>query len=157
MDKCALHPWERAQSQPTRGEKIKSILLLFTLCDFFAHRHTPDIYTKQTRTPSVIYPPFADQTKMHKTAKQHHNTVFFITTAWGSYPYASPEGPRTTPSEKCQRWSTVGPLGAAMRLTALRQSPTDFSGPKHPRQIKRKSIPNVLYAPHLCYCKHTSS
>ncbi len=122
VDKCAPHPWARAQSQPSRGEKIKSILLLFTLCDLFEHRHTPDIYTKRTRTTSVIHPPFADQTKTHKNEAQHHNTVFFYIIAWRSHPYASPEGLGTTPSKKCQRWSRVGPLGAAMRLTALRQS-----------------------------------
>jgi len=156
VDTCAPHPWARAQSQPPRGEKIKSILLLFTLCDLFAHRHTLDIYTTQTRTSSVIYAPFADQTKMHKTEKQHHNTIFFNTTAWGSHPYASPEGPRTTPSKKRQRWATVGPLGAAMRLTALRQPPKDVSGPKNPRHMKRKSIPTDLHTSPLCYCKHTS-
>jgi hypothetical protein len=100
VDKCAPHPWARAQSQPPRGEKIKSILLLFTLCDLFAHRHTPDIYTKQTRTSSVIHPPFADQTKMHKTEKQHQDTVFFYSATRGSHPYALFEGHGTTPSEK---------------------------------------------------------
>ncbi len=44
-----------------------------------------------------------------------------------------------------------------MRLTAVRQSPKDVSGPMNPRQMKRKSIPNDLYSPHLCFCKHTSS
>ena len=135
---------------------MKSILLISILCNLFAHRHTPDTHTKQTRKTSVIYPPFADQTKAHKNKKQHHNTVFFNTKAWGSNPNASSEGLGTTPSKKCQRWSTVGPLGAAMRLTALRQSPKDASGPKHPRQMKRKSKFNDLYSPHLCYCKHTS-
>jgi len=62
-----------------------------------------------------------------------------------------------TPYEKCQRWSTIGPHGAAIRPTALRQSPKDVSGPKNPMQMKHKSIPNDLYSPHLCYCNHTSS
>ena len=103
----------------------------------------------------MIYPLFADQTKVHKSKKRHHNTVFFNTTTWGSHPYASPEGHGTTPSEKCQRWSTVGPLGAAMRLTALRQSPKDISGPMNSRHMKRKSTPNYKYSTLLCYCKHT--
>ena len=97
------------------------------MCELLAHRHTPDIHTKWTRTSSVIYPPFADQTKTHTNETQHHNIVCLNITAWGSYPYASPERLGTTPFGKCQRWSTVGPLGAAMRLTTLRQSPNNMS------------------------------
>ena len=130
--------------------KNKNILLLFTLCALFAHRHTPDIYTKWTRTTSVIFPPFEDQTETHKNETKHHNTVFFNTTSRGSRPYDSPEGHGTTPSENCQRWSTVGPLGAAIQLTALQ-------GRKPPRQMKQKSIPNDLYSTLLYYCKYTST
>jgi hypothetical protein len=36
-DKCAPHPWARAQNRPSKGKKIKSILLLFALCDLFEH------------------------------------------------------------------------------------------------------------------------
>ena len=38
VDTCALHPWARAQNWPSKGEKIKSILLLFTLCKDFVLR-----------------------------------------------------------------------------------------------------------------------
>ena len=59
-DKCALHPWEKAQNRPSKGEKIKSILLLSTLCLIFALRETPDLNTKRTRMTSVIYSPIED-------------------------------------------------------------------------------------------------
>ncbi len=67
----------------------------------FTHRDLPDTNTKWTRTPSVIYPPLAEQTKTHINEKQHHNAVFFNTTAWDSHPHASIEGLGTALSEKC--------------------------------------------------------
>jgi hypothetical protein len=146
VDNCAPHPWARAQNQPLKDEKIKSIFLLSIMCNLFALRETPDSYAKQTRTISVIFPPFADQTETNKNEIKHHNTVFLHTKTWDSHPYASPEEPRTTPSEKCQRWPIVGPLGAAMRLTALRQSSTYISGLKHPKQMQTNSIPNDSYS-----------
>ena len=118
---CSPHPWARAQNQPSKGEKMKSIFLLSIMCNLFALRETPYSCTKQTRTIRVIFPPFADQPETNKNEIKRHNTVFFYTKAWGSHPYASPERHGTTPSRKCQRWSTVGPLGAAMLLTASRQ------------------------------------
>ena len=132
-DKCALHPWVKAQSQPSTGVKIKSILLLFIMCSLFVHRQSPNSHTKKARITSVIYSPSEDQTETNKNKKQHHNTVFLNTITWGTLPYASPEGHGTTPFEECQRWSTIGPLGAAMRLTVLRQSPKDVSRPMSPR------------------------
>ena len=56
--------------------------------------------------------------------------MFLNTQTWDSHANASPEGPGTTPSEKYPRWPNTGPLATAMRLTALRQSPTDTS--RHP-------------------------
>ena len=62
VDMCAPHPWARAQSQPSRGKKIKSIFLFFSLCNLFAPRVTSDSNTKQTRILNVIFPPYEDQT-----------------------------------------------------------------------------------------------
>ena len=70
----------------------------------------------------------------------------FNTNKRDSYPYASPERHGTTPSGMYQRWSTTGPLGAGMRLTALRHSTKDISRPKQPRQPKRNPEPlNDIY------------
>ena len=71
--------------------------------------------------------------------------MFSNTQIWDHHPYASPEGPGTTPSEKCQGWSTARPLGAAMRHTALRQSydsprPMNSRKPKAPPGLKDDSI-----------------
>jgi len=41
-DICALHPSVKAQNRPSNGEKIKNILLLSTLCSFFANRYKLD-------------------------------------------------------------------------------------------------------------------
>ena len=105
-------------------------------------RYTHEKDTQQ----SVIYPPLADQTKTHKNAKQHHNTVFFNTTAWVSHPHASPEGHGTTPSDKYQGWPTAGPLEAAMWLTALRQ-PKDISEPKNYKKKDKNQTPLMIYTP----------
>ena len=101
VNKCAPHPWARAQNRSSKGEKIKSILLLFTLCNLFAHRDTPDSHTKGTRITRVIYPPPKDQKEINKDKADLHHDVFLNTKPWDSRPYASPEGPGTTPSEKC--------------------------------------------------------
>ncbi len=137
-DKCALHPWVKAQNRPLKGEKVKSIILLFILCSI-APRETPDQNTKRTRNTSVIYSPKEEHTEKEKNENNHHKPVFLNTNKRDSYPYASPEGPRTTPSEICQRWFVVRPRGAAMRLSALRQPPKDISRPKQPRQSKKKT------------------
>ena len=156
-NKCALHPWGKAQNRPSKGGKIKSILLLITLCSLFAHRQTPDIHTKRTRIISVIYLPIRDQPEKNKRTNNHHNHVFLNTNQRDSHPYASPEGPRTTPSAKCRRWSAVRPPGAAMRLTASRQ-PYDITKPKNSRHTKtipylqKDSFPPLFY-----YCKPTSA
>ena len=138
----------------SKRRKIKSILLLFTMCSLFTPRETPDVNTKHTRITSVIFPPYAHQTHMKKNETKHHNTVFLNTKTWEPHPNASPEGPRTTPYEKYQRWSVVRPLGAAMRLTALRQPPKDASGPKHTRQMNSNPTPKDLYSPPFCDNKH---
>ena len=157
MNKCAFQPWARAQNQPSKGEKIKSILLLSTLCNLFALRETPCLHTKHTRITGVIYPPSTDQTETNKNKIKHHNTVFLNTKPWDSTPYASPEGHGATPFEKCQQWPNTRPLGAAMRLTALRQSPITISRPKNSRQLKLKpDPPNDLYPQLHCECKHVS-
>ena len=153
---CSPPLGESAEPASKKAEK-KAFYCFSPWVIFFAHRHILDTHTKRARTSSVIYPPFADQTKTHINEKQHHNTVFLNTTAWDSHPHASPEGPGTTPSKKCQRWSSAGSLGAAMRLTALRQSPQDISGPMNSMQMKRKPNLNDPHSPHLCYCKYTSS
>ena len=55
VDKCAPHPWARAQNRPPTCEKIKCILLLFTLWSSFAQRDIPNHHTKHTRRQIVIY------------------------------------------------------------------------------------------------------
>jgi len=159
MDKCDSHLWARAQNQPSKREKMKSILLLSTLCSLlFAFRETPDLQTKHARTTSVIYPPSTYQSETNKTKKKHHNTVFLNTKPWDSTPYASLEGSGTTLSEKCQRWPNTRPLGAAMRLTALHLFPTDiFRQSMNSMQLKPKpKPPNDLYPHLLCDSKHVS-
>ncbi len=156
VDICTPHPWARAQSQPSKGKKINGILLLFTLCSLFAPREPPDIITKQTRTVSVIFPPYAYQTETHKNKITHYNPVFLYTTAWGSHPHASLEGLGTTPSGKCLGGSTPGPLGAAMRPKALRQPPNESLGPMNPRLQKRMANIKDLPSPHVCHHKHPS-
>jgi len=136
-DICNPRPWGKAQNRPLKGEKIKSILLLSTLCSFFPLRDTPDLNTKVTRMTSVIYSPTEARTDTTKNENKHHNPVFLNTNNRDSYPYASPERPRTTPSGIYQRWSTTGPLGAAMRLMASCQPPKDITRPKQPRQPKQ--------------------
>jgi hypothetical protein len=56
-------------------------------------------------------------------------------------------------------WSTVGPLGAAMRLTALRQSPKDiFRHPKHSGNPKSTPNPqNDFFHQLPCDCKPISA
>jgi hypothetical protein len=97
----------------------------------------------------VIYSPLAYQIETHKYKPKHHNTVLFNTITWDPHPYASPEGLGTTPSEQYQRWSTEGPLEAAMRLTALRQPPKDISKPKNSRQPKPELKPSDNLHPQL--------
>jgi hypothetical protein len=117
---------------------MKIILLLFTLCDLFAHRYTPETHTKWTRKTSVIYSTLKNLTKTGKNKTKLHHRVFLNTRTRDSYPTASPEGHGTTPSEKCLRWSDTRPLGAAMQLTVLRQPPKDISIPMNSGHPKRK-------------------
>jgi len=136
-DKCAPHPYLGESAEPAfKRRKIKSILLLFILCDLCAHRYVPNTHTKWTHTTSVIFYTLKDPTETGKNKINMHHRVFLNTHTRDSHPTASPEGLGTTPSEKCQWWSDTGPLGAAMRLTALRQSPKEISIPKnsgHPK------------------------
>ena len=145
----------KAQKRPSNGEKIKSILLLFTMYNLLAHRHTEDRHTKWTRITCVIYSTPKDPTDMGETSINLHHRVFLNTQTWDSHPNASPEGPGTSPSEKYQRWPNTRPLGAAMRLTALRKSPTDIS--KQQKNSKHlKIIPEPLKGscPQLlCKCR----
>ncbi len=153
-DKCALHPWVRAQNRSSQGKKNESILLLSVLCNLFAPRHTPDVYTKQTRSSSVTSTPFTDQAKKYITNTKHHNSVFLNTKTRDSHPNASPEGHGFTPPEKYQWWPRTWPLGAAMRLTALRQ-PEDISKPMTTKQMKRPGLHNDPYLTIPCICNPT--
>ena len=147
-DICAFHPWGKAQNRPLKGEKIKSILLLSTPCNFFAIRDATDLNTKVTRMISVIYSPTEAQTDTTKNENKHHNLVFLNTNNRDSYPYALHERLRTSPFGIYRRWSTAGPLGAAMRLTASHQPPKDINRPKQPRQRKQNLDPlNDIYIP----------
>ena len=112
------------------------------MCSIFALREIPDLNTKQTRITSVVYSTTEDQTATTENKKNHHKPVLLNTNKRDSCPYASPERPVTAPSGKCQRRSTVRPLGAAMRLTASSQPPKDITRPKQTRQPKQ--IPNLL-------------
>ena len=68
-------------------------------------------------------------------------------------PKHHPRGMGPPPLRIYQRWSTVRPLGAAMRHTALRQSPKDFPGPKHTRKMNSNSTNKDLHSLLLCECK----
>ncbi len=131
---CSSPLDESAEPAFKRRKNIKHFTAFHPVRLFCTPIHTRHTHTKWTRTTSVIYAPFADQTETHKNETQLHNTVLFNTTAWGSHPYASPEGHGTTPYENCQLWSTVGPLGAATRLTALLPAPNDISKLMNSRQ-----------------------
>jgi len=136
-------PYLGASAEPAlEGRENKKHFTAFNSVQFFALRETPDLFTKRTRITSVIYSPTEDQTETTKNKNNHRTPVFLNTNKRDSYPYASPERPGTAPSRKCQRRSTLGPLGAAMRLTALRQPPEYISIPKQPRQPKPK--PDLL-------------
>jgi hypothetical protein len=76
-DKCAPHPWVKAHNRPLKGGKIKRILLLSILCNFFAPRETPDLNTKQTRNTSVICSPKEEQTEKEKKTKTIITTLYF--------------------------------------------------------------------------------
>ena len=95
--------------------------------------HTHENDTQNKRDLSTTRKP--NQNAQNRKATSQHS--IFNTTAWGSHPHASPEGPGTTFSDKYQGWPTAEPLGAAMRLTALRQ-PKDISEPKNFKQTSQK-------------------
>ena len=96
--------------------------------------------------------------KGKKNKNNHHNPVFFHTNKRDSYPYASPEGHGTTPSKMCQRWSAVRPLGAAMRLTVLRQSFDISRQSTNSRHTKPIPDPQKDSLPQLpCECKPISA
>ena len=84
----------------SKRRKNKKHFTAFHLGSLFAPRETLDVIKKQTRIPSVIFPPYAYKTYMKKYETKHHNIVFINTDTWDSHPKASPEGPGTTPYEK---------------------------------------------------------
>ena len=102
----------------------------------------------------MIYSPLKDHTETNKNKTNLHNIVSLNTKPWDSHPYASPEGPGTTPYEKYQSWSNTGPLGAAMRLTSVRQSPKDISRhPKNSGNLKTTPEPqNESFSQLFCDC-----
>ena len=113
------------------------------MCNFFAFRDTPDTHTKKKRKISVMYTTPKDQKETNKNKTNPHRVVFKNIKPWDSHPYASPEGHGTTPSGGHRRWPRTRPLGAAMRLTALRQSPKEIARhPTNSKQPKRKE-PNT--------------
>jgi hypothetical protein len=128
--------------------------LLSTLCNFVALRETPDLHEKQTRITSVTYQPSKDTIVTNTNKANHHNTRFFDTKSRDSHSYASPEGHEATPSEKYQRGPNTRPLGAAMRLTALRHSPTYISRqPKNSGHPKTTPKPQNGSCPQI-FCNH---
>ena len=150
---CSLSLGESAELA-FNGRKNKKHFLLNFVCNLFAYRQTRDVHTRQTRTTSVIFPPYADKTDQNKTSQ--HSILQYKT--WDTHPYASSEGTETTSLGKYMRRSTTRSLGAAMGLTALRQT-EDIS--RHPTTYKhQKPIPDLkIYSPsHLpCKCKSISA
>ena len=142
VDKRAPHPWARAQNRLSKCGKTNNILLVF------AHRDTPDTYTKGTRNQSVIYPPPKDQKETNKNKINSYHYVFLNTKPSDLHPYASPEGLGTTPFEGYQRWPKTRPRGAAMRLTALRQPPTGYHGTqRNPGTLKQIRNTQTFFTP----------
>jgi hypothetical protein len=113
------------------------------MCSFFALRYTPDTHPKMTSTIRVIYSTPNNPTKTKEINTDLHHDVFRINTQPEDlHPYASPEGFGITPYEGYQWWPKTGPLGAAMRLTALRKSPKEITRhPKNSRHQKMKTKP----------------
>jgi hypothetical protein len=141
----------------TKREKIKGIILLSIPCNLFAPRDTPDLHTKRTRNTSVIYSTKEEQAKKENKEKQVSQPCILKYTQRDPPPYASPEGPGTHPSAKCQRWSAARPLGAAMRLTASRQ-PYDISRQKNCKPPKTiLDHDNGSFTPHFLNCKPTTA
>jgi hypothetical protein len=134
-----------------KAEKFNAFYCLPPCATFLrTDRHqtgTRNGHTKRTRIISVIYSPTGDQTEKNKRTNNHHNHVFLNTNQRDSHPYASPKGHGTTPSAKCQRWSAVSPPGAAMRLTASRQS-YDITRPKISRHTKQYQTFKMIPFPH---------
>jgi hypothetical protein len=144
-DLCAPHLWAKAHNRPSKGGKIKSILLLFNLCNFYAPRDTPNLPTKETCKHSVIYPRQTNVYSNEQYKKPTHHDVFLNTEKRDSYhPYASPEGVGRTPPRGDKWRMQNGTLSAAMRLKALSQAPPEIT--RHPmttKQPKRYQNPKI--------------
>ncbi len=92
----------------------------------------------------MIYVTQKDPTITGENKKYLHHRVSLNTQPWDSHPYASPEGPGTTPYVGLLRWPKTRPPGAAMRLTALRQpkeSPKLMT--RTPKNSRPKLIPKL--------------
>ena len=137
--------------------------MLFTLCNFFALRDTPETHTKTARTTSVIYSPQSVDYPKKQYTKSTHHEVFFNTITRDSHPYASPEGACRRPPRGNNWLARCGTLGAAMRLTASRQSydspkPTNRNllSPSH-ITIPTLPIPPNQITPHINVSVHHST
>ena len=116
-------------------QKIKSILLLSTMCSIFALRESPYSHTKQTRITSVIY---LQQTTDYLANGKRYNThhiVFFNKKNGIRVPTHYP-GETNSVSPRGDKWRPQnGTHGAAMRLKALHHAPLDNI--KHPKTSRR--------------------
>ena len=137
-DICALHPWVKAQNRPSNGKKIKSILVLSTMCSFFAHRYMPDKHTNDTRFKNVIYLRHTTEYSNVNYYKTTHHNVLLNTEMREMYPYTSPEGAKRLPPRGDDWRQRKRTLGAAMRLKALRQASPEISRQTNPPQAKEK-------------------
>jgi hypothetical protein len=87
----------------------------------------------------VIYSSPNDPAETKENTTNLHHVVFFNIKLRELHPFAYSEGHGTTLSEGYQCWPKTGPLGAAMRLTALRQSPKEVT--RHPKNSKHPKKP----------------
>ena len=126
-DKCAPHPWAKAQSRSSNGRNIKRILLILHMCTFIAPRDIPDTHTNKTHITSVIYSHQATDCRKTIYQKPTHHNVFFNTEIRDVYPYGSPEGAKRLPRRENDWRQRKRTLGAAMRLHALRQAPPQIT------------------------------
>ena len=133
-DICAPHPWVKAQNRPSNGEKIKSIQLLSTLCNSFAHRYFPDKHTKYTRTKSVIYLRQTTEHSNENYPKTTHHNVFLNPGKRDLRPNASPEEAGRTPLKGNEWRLQDGTLGAAMWLKASSQATPEIT--RHPKKTQ---------------------
>ena len=105
-DKCAPHPWVKAESRLSNGRKMISFLLILNLCTTFAPRDIPDTHANKTRITSVIcLQQAADCLKTIYNISTHHN--YSLTQRYGKYiPMHHPRGPNA-----CRPRVTIGGSG----------------------------------------------